>query len=64
MVWVVVPRKGEFKMPNGMTAEYEIHDGWWTGQLREHPNVLSQGRSKAELIHMLLDAEALLDQRD
>ena len=28
MVWVAAPDKGEFKMPNGMTVEYEIQDGW------------------------------------
>lgn len=31
-------------------------DGWLVGQLRELPDVLSQGRSEAELIENLRDA--------
>ena len=50
---------GEFDLAKGTTVDYEVKDGWWVGQIREQPEVISQGRSREELIEMILDAKEL-----
>ena len=55
--------QGSFEHPTlAMTVDYLIEDGWWVGQCREQANVISQGRTKRELIEMLQDAKEALDQ--
>ena len=53
------PDRGVIELRNGMTLEYEISDGWWAGQLAERPEVVSQGKTREDLIEMILDAEEL-----
>jgi predicted RNase H-like HicB family nuclease len=44
------------------TLEYWRDDGWFVGQLREHPAVVSQGATLDELIANIHDAYALLNE--
>lgn len=43
-----------------LTLEYWKDDEWYVGQLRELPNVLSQGRTLAELKENIQDAYELV----
>lgn len=43
-----------------LTLEYWKDDGWYVGQLREIPNVLSQGKTLAELKENIQDAYELV----
>ncbi|MDE0177766.1 MAG: type II toxin-antitoxin system HicB family antitoxin [Gammaproteobacteria bacterium] len=47
------------ELRNGMTLGYELRNGWWVGQLAERPEVISQGKTREDLIEMILDAEEL-----
>ncbi|MDX2225477.1 MAG: type II toxin-antitoxin system HicB family antitoxin [Verrucomicrobiae bacterium] len=39
-----------------ITISMQKDDGWYTGQILEFPAVISQGRTKAELVDNLKDA--------
>lgn len=43
-----------------LTLEYWKDDEWYVGQLKELPNVLSQGRTLAELKENIQDAYELV----
>lgn len=43
-----------------LTLDYWVDDGWYVGQLREMPAVLSQGRTLAELRANIQDAFQLV----
>ena len=43
-----------------LTIDYWEDDGWYVGQLRELPNVLSQGKTLEELKENIRDAYELV----
>ena len=51
--------RGVIELRNGMTLGYEVRNGWWVGQLAERPEVISQGKTRGDLIEMILDPEEL-----
>jgi predicted RNase H-like HicB family nuclease len=48
------------KHPLSFTLDYWEDDGWFVGQLREVPSVLSQGKTLADLEENILDAYELV----
>lgn len=46
-----------------MTLDYWMDEGWYIGQLREYPSVLSQAKTLKELRENISDAYALVTRR-
>lgn len=56
--------EGTKKLSNGWTLRWLRDDGWFVGQVAEMPSAISQGRTMAELIWMIQDAMATLQELD
>ena len=59
-----LPWEGTEKLHNGWTLRWLKDDGWLVGQVVEMPSAISQGRTMAELIWMIQDAIATLQEVD
>ena len=59
-----LPWEGTKKLPNGWTLRWLVDDGWFVGQVVEMPSAISQGRTMPELVWMIKDAIALLQEVD
>ena len=59
-----LPWQGTEKLRNGWTLQWLKEDGWFVGQVVEMPAAISQGRTMAELISMIHDAIAMLQEVD
>ena len=59
-----LPWQGTKKLRNGWTLQWLKEDGWFVGQVVEMPAAISQGRTMAELIWMIHDAIAMLQELD
>ena len=59
-----LPWQGKKKLPNGWTLRWLKDSGWFVGQVEEMPSAISQGRTMAELIWMIQDAIAMVQEFD
>ena len=58
----VLPWQGTKKLPNGWTLRWLKDSGWFVGQVEEMPSAISQGRTMTELIWMIQDAIAMVEE--
>ena len=59
-----LPWQGTKELPNGWTLRWLEDNGWFVGQVVEMPSAISQGRTMVELIWMIQDAIAVLQEAD
>ena len=57
------PFPERMELPDGMTKRCIRSDGWYVGQIEEMPEAISQGHTLQDLVDMIEDAKATLDEK-
>jgi predicted RNase H-like HicB family nuclease len=57
-------KAGGSDMKNEMTMIYWKSGKWWLGKLKEHPEIMTQGKTLKELEENIIDAYKMLLMED